>query len=190
MKYFLFVPLALLFVASCAPALLPVANWSTVTLTSTAGEVATYPRDADAAQFTVFMFFSRNCVCFSAHEARLRELVQRFSPLGVRFVVVDSETGTSMERDAAEVRQRNLPVPIFLDPGAKLATILGAQYATYSVVIDASGATRYRGGFDSDKSHLQADSTTYLANALADLTAGRQPRVAEAKSLGCTLQTW
>ena len=79
---------------------------------------------------------------------------------------------------------------MFLDPGAKLAAMLGAVYATYSVVVAADGTIEYRGGIDSDKSHLRDDRTNYLADALDDLTAGRRPRRAEAKTLGCALQTW
>jgi|HubBroStandDraft_6_1064221.scaffolds.fasta_scaffold302615_3 hypothetical protein len=185
--------LRLLFVlalGSCAPATLPTTRWPTVALASTSGEAATYPRDLAASHFTVFVFFAKDCPCFGAHEARLRELVDKFGPRGVRFVLVDSETGRTVDGDAREARQRNLPTPVFLDPGAKLANALGAVYATYSVVVDASGAIQYRGGIDSDKSHLRNDRINYLAEALDDLTAGRAPRRAEGKTLGCTLQTW
>ena len=48
------------------------------------------------------------------------------------------------------------------DPGATLAKELGAQYATYSVVLDADGRVRYHGGIDSDKNHLHDDATPYL----------------------------
>jgi hypothetical protein len=161
-----------------------------VTLTSTSGDVATYPRDLTAAKLTVFIFFSRDCLCFTAHQPRLHALEDRFTPLGVRFVLVDPETSRTAALDAREVQKRSLPGPIFLDPGAKLATALGAEFATYAAIVDGEGHVRYRGGIDSDKSHLREDSTAYLANALDDLTAGREPRVAEAKTLGCVLQTW
>ncbi len=183
--------LFILVLASCTPpAMLPSTSWPNVALTATSGEVATYPRDLAASHFTVFVFFSKDCLCFGAHEARLRELVDKFGPHGVRFVLVDPETGRTIEGDAREVRQRNLPAPVFLDPGAKLASALGAVYATYSVVVDANGKIQYRGGIDSDKSHLRDDRTNYLADALDDLTAGRAPRRAEGKTLGCALQTW
>lgn len=182
--------LVILVLVSCAPATLPSTSWPTVALTATSGEVVTYPRDLAASHFTVFVFFANGCPCFGAHEARLRELVDKFGARGVRFVLVDSETGRTLEGDAREARQRNLPAPLLLDPGAKLATTLGAVYATYSVVVDANGKIQYRGGIDSDKSHLRDDRTNYLADALDDLTAGRAARRAEGKTLGCTLQTW
>jgi peroxiredoxin len=180
----------LIALASCAPALVPATQWQSVSLPATSGATATYPKDLADAKLTVFVFFAHGCPCFGMHEARLRELVDKFGARGVRFVIVDSERGRTTADDAAEVQKRNLPVPVFIDPGAKLATMLGAVYATYSVVVDAHGDVQYRGGIDSDKSHLRDDRTQYLADALDDLTAGRAPRRAESKTLGCALQTW
>jgi len=145
---------------------------------------------AAGARLTVLVFFSRHCHCLDAHEPRLRALALAYAPRGVAFSMIDSETGGTAERDAAEAKARGYPFPIVVDPGARLAARLGARYATYSVVLDAGGRVRYRGGIDTDKTHLRDDATPYLANALDDLLAGRAPRVAEGKALGCALQTW
>ena len=174
-------------VACAAPRALGVPD---VSLPATSGAPAAYPHDLAAARFTVFVFFSKDCLCFTAHEARLKELAATYGPRGVRFVIVDPETGRTLDGDAREAQARALPGPIFLDPGAKLARALGAEYATYSVLVDASGKILYRGGIDDDKTHLRDDRTTFLADALADVTAGRAPRRAEGKTLGCSLQTW
>jgi hypothetical protein len=94
------------------------------------------------------------------------------------------------EADAAEAARRGYAFPILLDRGGKLADSLGAQYATYSVVVDAQGRVRYRGGIDSDNMHLRDDATRYLGDALDDLLAGRSPRVAQTKTMGCALEKW
>ena len=90
----------------------------------------------------------------------------------------------------SEARRRGYPFPILRDRGAKLAEALGAKYATYSVVLDPQARVRYRGGIDTDKSHVHDDATAYLSDALDDLLADREPRVAEGKTLGCSLQKW
>jgi hypothetical protein len=76
-----------------------------------------------------------------------------------------------------------------LDSGAKLADALGATRAMYSVVLDADGRVRYRGGLDSDKNRLTDDAKPYLRNALDDILAGREPRHDDSRTLGCSLQT-
>jgi len=142
------------------------------------------------APWTVLVFFSPTCHCLAEHEGRLRALYDAYHPRGVQFLMVDSEVRGSPDRDEAEARRRGYPFPIVRDPGATLANELGAAYATYSVVLDAEGRIRYVGGIDSDKNHLHEDATPYLQDALDDLLAGRSPRRAEAKTLGCALEKW
>jgi hypothetical protein len=152
------------------------------------------PLDARAlverAPLTVIVFFSPECRCLDVHEPRLRALFDAYHPRGVQFFMVDSEVRGSPERDAAEARRRGYPFPILGDRGARLADALGAEYATYSVVVDARGRVRYRGGIDTDKSHMHDDATPYLKDALDDLLADREPRVSAREALGCALQKW
>jgi len=142
------------------------------------------------APWTVLVFYSPTCHCLQQHEARLRALYDAYHPRGVQFFMVDSEVRGSPGRDEAEALRRGYSFPIVRDAGATLANELGAQYATYSVVLDAEGRIRYDGGIDSDKNHLHEDATPYLQDALDDLLGGHAPRRAEAKTLGCALEKW
>jgi hypothetical protein len=177
--------------ASCAAsgrrALAPEAP--SVPLVGAQGESLDARSLARSAPLTVLVFFSP-CPCLDVHEPRLRALFDEYHPRGVQFFMVDSETRGSLERDAAAARARGYPFPILGDRGAKLAEALGAEYATYSVVFDSNARVRYRGGIDTDKSHVHDDATPYLKDALDDLLADREPRVSEGKTLGCSLQTW
>lgn len=174
--------------ASCAsapPAVVPA--WPPLTVVDTTGVTTTLPADLARSRLTVLVFYSEHCPCFRVHEPRLVELERAYAARGVRVIFVDSEISASTERDARAAAERGLP-PIALDPGAKLADAVGADYATYSVVLDPQGRVRYRGGIDSDKDRLHDDSQTFLRDAVDDLIAGREPRVAEGKALGCALQ--
>jgi hypothetical protein len=135
---------------------------------------------------TVITFCSAHCPCQRAHDARLRDLIAKDTPRGVGFLVVDSEEGAAKDLDAEESRARGYP--IWRDDGGKLARALDAEYATYSVVVDGAGKVLYRGGFDSDKSHLRDDRVTYLEDAVDDVVGQRPVRRAEAKAFGCSLQ--
>jgi peroxiredoxin len=145
---------------------------------------------AAGARFTVLVFFSPECHCLKLHDARLRDLYAAYSTRGVQIVMVDSEKRGTPDADAAEATRRGYPFPIVLDRGGKLADALGAQYATYTVIVDAQGQVLYRGGIDSDEMHLSEDTKAYVKDALDDLLAGRHPRLAEAKTLGCSLEKW
>jgi hypothetical protein len=108
----------------------------------------------------------------------------------VRFFAVDPEVGATVARDRVEAARRGYPFPILIDGGAKMARTFGAEFAGHAVVLDRDGRVLYRGGIDSDRAHLTDDATPFLGDALADLLAGRSPRLAESKPLGCALRTW
>lgn len=157
-------------------------------LSDTGGGRFALPDDLSREKATVLVFYSDHCPCFRVHEDRIRAIASDFGGRGVRVVLVDSEVEAELERDAASARERNLP-PIVVDPGAKLAGALGAEYATYSVVFDGEGRVRYRGGIDSDKNRLTPDARPYLREAVEAVLAGKEPPITEGKALGCALQT-
>jgi hypothetical protein len=157
-----------------------------VSLAGTDGKIHALPT-RDVPELTVLVFFSVRCDCQAVHDARLRELARNYIARGVAFFAVDSEVDAVLARDAEEAARRAYPYPILIDRHAVLARALGAEYATYTVVLDASGRVRYRGGIDSDLVHLRADAVLYLQDALEDLLAGRAPRRAYGEALGCAL---
>jgi hypothetical protein len=159
-----------------------------LTIAGTDGRAHLLLADVSASALTVYVFFSAHCRCLAVHETRLRALEESYSPRGVRFFFVDSEAGASLDRDRAQARARNYTFPILVDPAAALASALGAEYATYTVVVDRSGSIRYFGGIDSDRSHLRDGAQLLLRNALDDLLAGRTPRVDHGEALGCALE--
>jgi hypothetical protein len=137
---------------------------------------------------TAFVFFSAHCPCQTAHDARLRTLMARFAGR-VNIVLVDSEVGASFEREQAEARRRGYATPPRIDREAELAHAFGVESATHVVVVDRQGRIRYSGGIDSDRVHLTADATPFLADALDELLAGRTPPPAKSGPLGCALRT-
>jgi hypothetical protein len=177
--------LALAFACGCAP---PRGAVSNATLLAADGTAHTVRDLAREAPFTAIVFFSAHCSCQEAHDARLRALIDRFAGR-VRFLLVDSEVGATAEREASEAARRGYATPPMIDRGGELARALGAEWATYTVVVDREGRVEYAGGIDSDRVHLTPDTMPYLANALEDLLGGRAPRVRTSKALGCALRT-
>src|SRR5690606_42130345 len=57
-----------------------------------------------------------SCPCQRAHDPRLLDLHRRWSERGVRFVSVDAEANSSLERDVREQKKRGYPFPILSDP--------------------------------------------------------------------------
>lgn len=161
-----------------------------VTLTSNDGTNRSFGELASKAPFTVVVFISAECPCLHAHLERLRVIAAEYAPRGVQFVAVDSEVGATPARAAESQRALELPFPVLVDEGARLANAFGAEYATFTVIVDGTQTVRYRGGIDSDKRKLHAEATPYVRDALDDLLAGRAVRRAEGRALGCVLRKW
>lgn len=186
---------ALASLAGCAPTPAPAASpaagasaLSTARLVPTDGPERAVGDVLAGAPWTVLVFVSAACPCLDAHKGRLGELAKTYGPRGVQVIAVDSEVGTT--REGATATAEALGLPVMLDPGAKVAGALDAEYATYSVLLDRRGRVAYRGGVDSDKRKLHDSATPYLRDALDDVLAGAPPRRAEGKALGCMLRKW
>lgn len=140
-----------------------------------------------SARFTVVEFFSARCLCQAKHDERLRALARKYHSQGVAFIAVDSEASATLSGDRREAAGRGYSYPILVDSEGRAARALKADYATYSVLFDRTGHVLFRGGIDSDRTHLTDDAIVYLQNALDDAIAQRPVRLADAKTLGCSL---
>ena len=173
--------------AACAPPSRAPSRLPEATLLASDG-----PRRLDEivrpGRVTVIEFFSADCPCQAAHDARLRELAATYRGRGVDVIAVDSEAGASTERAETEAKSRGYPFPILADPRGALADALGAEIATYTVVVDGAGNVRYRGGIDSDRAHVTDNASLWVRDAVERLLAGGSPDPAEAEALGCALR--
>lgn len=161
---------------------------SSIPLAATDGRTLTLSDAIGKNDYLVVTFFSSTCPCQAAHDPRLKDLHSQWYRRGVAFIAVDSEANSSLANDIAEAKRRAYPFPILSDPEGKLADALGAKFATYTVILDREGRIRYRGGIDSDKSHLTEKARHYVRTALSQLLSGQDPNPAEGKTLGCFLR--
>jgi hypothetical protein len=176
-------PLALLLAVACVPARAPSVPSLELAGTDGARHAVVSPRGP-----TVLFFFSAHCSCQTAHDGRYRALYEAYHPRGVGFFAIDSEDGVSLDADVEYARARGYPFPILRDDGARLARAVGAEFATYSLVVAPDGKVLYKGGIDSDRTTLRSDARAFLKDALDDALAGAAPRVAEGEVLGCALR--
>src|SRR5580765_8575494 len=83
------------------------------------------------------------------------------------------------------------PSAYLFDADGKVGHLYGAKTTPHMYVIDASGTLRYMGGIDSiastDKDDL-ARATQYVAQALAELKAGKPVSVSVSEPYGCSVK--
>lgn len=137
--------------------------------------------------WTVFEFFSAECPTQLEHDAYLKALAKQFKGPKVQFIAVNSEISATLQINQHEAQTRGYDFPIMLDTQSLLAKSVGARYTTFVVVMDKARNIHYKGGIDSDRTHLSEGRERYLENALADLLSGHAPKKPEGKALGCSL---
>ena len=180
-------PLVFTAIAACSPPPRAPSRLPDATLLASDGQ-RSLAELVQPGRVTVIEFFSADCPCQAAHDDRLRELAAAYRARGVDVYAVDSEAGASTDRARKEALSRRYPFPILADPSGALADALGAEFATYTVVVDRLGAVRYRGGLDSDRTHVTREASLWVRDAVDHLLAGADPDPIEAEALGCALR--
>jgi hypothetical protein len=177
-----------LFAAGCGPAPASATRAPSGVFVGSDGASHDVAAIGHGAKALVVTFFSPSCPCQAAHDERLRALADAYASRGVRFVSIDAEADATPARDRDEAARRGYAFPILADPRGTLADRLGADVATYSVVFDAAGRVRYRGGIDSDWTHATPAAEPWLRDAIEAVLRDEPLREVEKKALGCALR--
>jgi len=142
---------------------------------------------------TVYVFLAETCPISQQATLPLRALHRQYAPQGVRFVGVFPAPGTTAAGVAEFARAYALPFVAQPDAGQRLARQLGASTTPEAVVVAADGRTiLYQGRLDDQYAALGQRRTLSqhheLAEALADLAAGRAVAVPRTQPVGCFIE--
>ena len=139
----------------------------------------------------VLIFSSNRCPTAKAYAERMNVLQRDYGVRGVQLVAINSndphlypdESYPRMVDRAVEDAYR---FPYVVDEGQRVAKAYGATCTFHVFVLDGERRLRYSGRFDD--SRIGANVTSHdLRNALDDILAGRDVRVATTRPFGCSL---
>ncbi|MCC2672163.1 MAG: hypothetical protein K0Q72_4635, partial [Armatimonadetes bacterium] len=142
--------------------------------------------DLRGAGATVFVFGSLTCPCADRYNGRVGKLARELEPLGARFFQVFSAPDATPAAVTRYAAGRGIRLPLVADRSGALAKRLRAQATPTAVVLDRSGAVRYRGRID-DNPDPQAVVREDLRVALAAVLQGEPVMLAETRVVGCTI---
>lgn len=142
------------------------------------------------ARVTVFAMTSTSCPLSKKYLPTLVELVKS-SGQDVTWVLVNplaTDKLADMQTATGQFGDRAIYVH---DKDGQLAATLGALTTTDVIVLDAARTVVYHGAIDDQYGFgysIDSPRYRYLADALAAITAGRQPLVSATEAPGCTLE--
>jgi peroxiredoxin len=96
----------------------------------------------------VVVFLGTECPIGNVYLGRLADLHAEYSPKGVQFLAIDSNTQDTAERVAEHARKNNVPFPVLKDDGNVVADQFEATRTSEAFLLDPTGRVRYRGRID------------------------------------------
>jgi peroxiredoxin len=139
----------------------------------------------------ILIFSSNRCPTAKAYAERMNALHRDYGPRGVQLLAINSNDphlypDESPARMVERATEDGYTFPYLFDDGQRVARAYGPRCTFQVFLLDRERRVRYTGRFDD--SRLPGTVTTHdLRNALDDVLAGRDVRVAETKAFGCSL---
>jgi len=150
-----------------------------------------YNFGAPNVRAVTLIFAGNGCTKLRQMVPTIKALTNRFSPQGVLFWLVDSNTGDNRSNILAEATALGMSngPPILHDAAQLVARRYRASASTEAVAIDTSNfQIIYRGAIDDRLGTNAVDCTQhYLSNALTQLLVGGVANPRETRVDGCSL---
>jgi peroxiredoxin len=157
-------------------------NGKTVTIQGTAGKKG-----------VLVVFTCNTCPFAKGWEERIVAVGNAAWGKGVGMIAINSNDpervpGDAMDAMQGRARARGMKYPYAADPAGDVARAFGASHTPEAFLFDAGGKLVYHGAVDDNMDDPKAVKTTYLANAVSDLAAGKEQRMAQTKAIGCGIK--
>ena len=145
------------------------------------------------AKYLVVFFTCNHCPYVIGSDEITRKTVERFRPLGVEFVGINSNSKNTNETDdfphmVERMKEHNFPWKYLYDESQKIAEAYGALRTPHFYVFDENRKLVYTGrGVDNprDTSKMTVND---LDRALEELTSGKSISVPLTNPIGCNVK--
>ena len=136
---------------------------------------------------TVVTFISARCPISNAYGARLEAIYKDYTPRGVRFLVIDSNSNESEAEMTRVAKLQGFSFKVYQDTTSRAAILFGAQLTPEAFVLDRDAVIRSHGAIDDAQNPARVKRHS-LQEALDSVLAGRAVAVPQTKAFGCTIK--
>ena len=152
--------------------------------------------DYTNAKGFIICFTCNHCPFSVANEDRIIALDKKYKALGYPLIAINPNDPEIVEEDSFEkmierAEEKGFTFPYLFDEGQKVFPQYGATKTPHMYVLhknDAGLVVKYIGAIDDSAKEPNEVKEKYLENALDDLLAGKEPKVAETKAIGCSIK--
>jgi len=141
----------------------------------------------------VIVFSCNHCPFVVGSEDRMNKLFADYFPKGVAMVAINSNETEGHPTDSLEhmvqrAREKNYRFPYVRDDTQQVALAYGALRTPHFYVFDADRKLRYTGRMDDNPRNPGKETTHELRDAMDELLAGKNPRIAVTNPIGCNVK--
>jgi peroxiredoxin len=135
----------------------------------------------------VVMFIATRCPYSNAYNERMVELYNDYTPMGVKFVGINSNKTEDAQEVKEHAQEHKFPFAVLKDWDNVVADQFDASYTPEIYVLDSTFSILYHGRIDNSHK-LDQVKTTDLQTALDEILAGKEVSTSETKAFGCTIK--
>jgi len=141
----------------------------------------------------VIVFSCNHCPYVQAYEDRMMTFQREYAAKGIQLVAINSNEienypDDSYEKMVERAKMRGFNFFYLRDEDQSAANAFGATHTPQFFVFDKNRKLRYSGKMDDNWKEPQSVKETYLKDAVDALLAGKEIKVAETFSIGCTIK--
>ena len=145
------------------------------------------------SEILVIVFSCNHCPYVQAYEDRMMALHRDYRSRGVEIVAINSNDEKNYPEDSFEkmverAKKRGFTFPYVRDEDQSVADAFGATHTPQFFVFDKDRTLRYVGKMDDNWKEPEHVKETYLRDVLDAILAGKEVKVPETYSIGCTIK--
>lgn len=142
------------------------------------------------------IFTCNSCPYAVAYEDRIIALDKKYKEMGVPVIAINPNNPQIQPKDSfEEMKQRaaekGFSFPYLLDEGQEIFPQYGAKRTPHCFLLEkteAGNIVRYIGAVDDNYQDAASVETTYVANAIDAMLAGKEIEVKNTKAIGCSIK--
>ncbi len=154
--------------------------------------MASYP----AAKGFIIVFTCNHCPFAKKYEQRIINLDKKYAALGYPVIAISPNDPTVTPDDSYEelgkrAKEKGYTFPYTFDETQQVAQAFGATKTPHVFLVNKESGKlilKYAGAIDDNTEDASKVTKNYLADAIAEVIAGKTVTVSETKSVGCTIK--
>jgi peroxiredoxin len=144
----------------------------------------------------IVVFTCNHCPYAKAYQDRIQALDKKYKSLGFPVIAINPNDPSLVPEDSysnmvALAKQKGITYPYLFDETQEVYRKFGAKRTPHVYLLQKDGnrlVVKYIGAIDDNYEDASSVKTSYLANAIDALLAGRTPDPTLTKAIGCSIK--